>query len=206
VILPICKIGKTGVRLTPEMLRSTLRATNKSQWPLCNLQIAKQSTAAPEFKNLDNVCGSFWHAPCRELPTMTKTTYHNPAWWSTQEDSAWERTKAAFKRDWDQTKHDFGSDEPDTNQKLGDTIKQAAGKEAIPPRHQRTFEELESAYRFGYGAHSHYGTDYPEWDDELEAVLRRDWEETDSSNKTTWAEYREAIQHGWDYAPEDEEA
>ena len=56
--------------------------------------------------------------------------YKNPNWWTKENDSAWDRTKAALKRDWDQTKHDFGGKEPDTNQKVGDTVKQAAGKEA----------------------------------------------------------------------------
>ena len=134
---------------------------------------------------------------------MTTTSYQNPTWWSTEEDSAWERTKAAFKRDWDQTKHDFGGHEPDSDQQLSDTVKQAAGKEPIPPRHHPRYEDLEPAYRFGYGAHTHYGTDYPEWDDELEAILRQDWGNTYPSRK--WEEDREAIQYGWEYAPEDEE-
>jgi hypothetical protein len=137
--------------------------------------------------------------------TMTTTTYHNPTWWSTDEDSAWERTKAALKRDWDQTKHDFGGNEPDTDQQLGDTVKQAAGKEPIPPRREQTFEDVEEACRFGVGAHTHYGPDYPEWDDELEAILREEWQNTESSRRKSWEEDREAIQYGWDYVPEDEE-
>ena len=45
----------------------------------------------------------------------------NPKWWRTEYDSSWERVKAAFKRDWDQTKHDIGSRQPDTDQNVGDT-------------------------------------------------------------------------------------
>ena len=85
----------------------------------------------------------------------------NPNWWNKEHDSAWNRVKAAFKRDWDQTKHDFGGNEPDMNQNVDDTVKQAAGKQPIPPRGQPTFEEAEDAYRFGYGARFQYGQQYP---------------------------------------------
>lgn len=136
---------------------------------------------------------------------MKMTTYRDPTWWSTDYDSAWERTKAALQRDWDQTKHDLGGNEPDTNQQLSDTVKQAAGKQPIPPRHEPAFEEFEPAYRFGYGARSHYGIEYPEWDDELETALRKDWEESNPGRRTSWEQDREAIQYGWDYMPDDEE-
>jgi hypothetical protein len=42
--------------------------------------------------------------------------------------------KAAFKRDWDQTKHDLGGKQPDTNQNVKDIVKQAGWREPIPPR------------------------------------------------------------------------
>ena len=125
--------------------------------------------------------------------------YKNPNWWTNENDSAWERTKAAFKRDWDQTKHDMGGQEPDTNQKIGNTTRQAAGNEIIPPRGVPAYDEVEPAYRFGHGAHSHYGDDYPEWDDKLETQLRRDWEEIAPQRKQTWMQDRAAIRRGWDY-------
>src|SRR4029450_12636062 len=99
-------------------------------------------------------------------------SYKNPRWWNAQNDSAWERVKAAFKRDWDQTKHDVGGKKPDTNQNVTDTVKQATGKEPIPPRGQPTYEEAEAAYRFGYGARSHYGKKHSNWDPSLEKELR----------------------------------
>jgi hypothetical protein len=129
----------------------------------------------------------------------TYTTHKTPTWWDTTNDSAWERTKDAFKRDWDQTKHDMGGNEPDTNQTAGDTVKQAAGKEAIPPRHQPTYEEIEPAYRYGYGARSHYGTDYPEWDEDLEARLKQEWTTLEPSRKARWDVDREVIHHAWDF-------
>lgn len=122
----------------------------------------------------------------------------NPKWWNEEHDSAWERVKAAFKRDWDQTKHDFGGKEPDTDQDVNNTVKQAVGKEAIPPRRQATYEDEEPAYRFGFGAKSHYGNQYQGWDDRLEAELRRDWEES-SGRSSDWDSRRSAIRRGWEY-------
>src|SRR5690349_13744166 len=121
----------------------------------------------------------------------------NPKWWNSQNESSWERVKAAFKRDWDQTKHDVGGNEPDTNQNVGDTVKQASGKQPIPPRGLPTYEEAETGYRFGYGARSQYGTKYPNWDARLETQLEADWRQTYADRE--WARYRETIQRGWNY-------
>jgi hypothetical protein len=121
----------------------------------------------------------------------------NPKWWSKEHESSWDRVKAAFKRDWDQTKHDFGGREPDTDQDVDDTIKQAAGKEPIPPRGMPTYEETEDAYRFGYGARSFYGSKYPQWNSQLETQLERDWCETYSDRD--WRRYRDSIQRGWEH-------
>lgn len=121
----------------------------------------------------------------------------NPKWWNKENDSGWERVKAAFKRDWDQTKHDFGGKKPDLDQNVGDTVKQAAGKQPIPPRGQPTFEDYEDAHRFGYGARSHYRSSYSRWDSNLESQLERDWQETYKDRD--WNEYRDEVRCGWDY-------
>ena len=123
--------------------------------------------------------------------------YKNPKWWTPENDSAWERTKAAFKRDWDQTKHDFGGNEPDTDQNVGDTVKQAAGKEPIPPRREPTYEDVEPAYRFGYGARSYYRNKYPQWNNEVETRLKEDW--TSTNPDEDWNENREIIHRAYDY-------
>ena len=42
--------------------------------------------------------------------------------------------KEALRRDWEQTKHDFSKSKGrELHQGVGDTVKQAAGKEPIPP-------------------------------------------------------------------------
>jgi hypothetical protein len=123
--------------------------------------------------------------------------YKNPSWWTSENDSSWERVKAAFKRDWDQTKHDLGGKQPDTDQDVDDTVKQAAGKQPIPPRGQPVYENAAPAYRFGYGARSHYGKKYPTWNADLERELRKDWTTTNAG--TNWDEYSPYVRKGWDY-------
>ena len=141
--------------------------------------------------------------PVKQTKNNIMNQYKNPSWWNQENDSAWERTKAAFKRDWDQTKHDVGGHEPDTDQKIGNTTRQASGKEAIPPRGVPTYEEAEPAYRYGFGARSKYGAEYPEWGDELETHLKGEWEEIAPARRQTWMQDRAIIRRGWDYEEED---
>src|SRR5689334_6635492 len=89
--------------------------------------------------------------------------YRDPSWWNRDYDSGWDRTKEAFRRDWEQTKHDFGANAPDLKQDVGDTVAQATGRQPMPapnqpsPESPRKFDDYEPAYRFGYGARRHYG-------------------------------------------------
>jgi hypothetical protein len=124
---------------------------------------------------------------------MSATTHQpRPKWWNKEYDSAWERVKEAFRRDWEQTKHDFGGNEPDLNQHVDDTVGQAAGTRSIPPRGVPNFDENESAYRYGYGAHRHYRETYPDWNADLEEQLRADW-------GSDWEAHRNAVRRGWEY-------
>jgi hypothetical protein len=121
----------------------------------------------------------------------------NPKWWTKDHDSSWDRVKAAFKRDWDQTKHDMGAKKPDLNQNVKDTVKQASGKESIPARNQPNYEKAEPAYRFGYGARTQYGKKYSAWTPELESELKRDWSE--SNEDADWEDESPYIRRGWEY-------
>lgn len=61
----------------------------------------------------------------------------HPSWWTEQPTSDWDRVKEALKRDWEQTKWDFGSSTGrDLRQTAADTVKQALGLEPIPLPHQ----------------------------------------------------------------------
>lgn len=90
-------------------------------------------------------------------------------WYTDKHMSAWDRIKAAFANDWEQTKRDFGSKTArDLDQDVDDTVKQAVGT-------SDAFENREQAFRFGYAAQSQYGKQYPEWNEDLDRRLRSDY-------------------------------
>jgi len=128
------------------------------------------------------------------------TTHKNPKWWTAENDSSWSRVKEAMKRDWDQTEHDMGGKKPDTNQKIGNTVRQATGSEIIPPRDEPAYDKVEPAYRYGYGARAKYGSEFSEWDD-AESQLKQEWEEMEPSHRQTWMQDRAAIRYGWEFEP-----
>ncbi len=125
----------------------------------------------------------------------------NPKWWNDEHESTWSRVKAAMKRDWEQTKADVSSKGKDLDQDVGDTVKQAMGKQAIPPGNQPNkdadeWDTAEEGVRYGVGARSQYGTDHTEWDDRLEGKLREEWRDMKSGR--TWDEVKGSVQRGWD--------
>ncbi len=135
---------------------------------------------------------------------------NQPKWWSEKHTSAWDRVKAALKRDWEQTKADVSSKGRELNQDAGDTIKQAAGKQPIPPANvanppdasdiesgkDSDWNRVESSYRYGVGAREQYGTE--DWNDGVESKLREEWGDLKSGR--TWDEVKSAVRRGWDRA------
>lgn len=111
---------------------------------------------------------------------------NRPSWYNDESDSAWNRIKAAFGNDWEQTKRDFGSKNArELNQDVDDTVKQAAGA-------SDAFENHEQAFRFGYAAQRQYKTKYPTWNNDLDTQLRKDY----------GADYdrdRDYIRHAYEY-------
>lgn len=133
-----------------------------------------------------------------------------PAWYTADDETAWGKVKAAFRRDWQQTKHDFGGHEPNLNQQVGDTVSQATGAKPIPagnvptphPSHSGsdTYNDKdEPAYQYGYAAYRHFGNEHGDqteanWDEQTEAELRREW-----GDETEWERQREAVRRGWTF-------
>jgi hypothetical protein len=121
----------------------------------------------------------------------------NPSWWNDKHEGAWERTKSAMKRDWEQTKSDFSSTKGhDLDQSAGDTVKQAAGKQPIPPGNQPNpskWEDVEPIYRYGVGAREQYGQQ--DWNPELESKLANDWRSTDINRP--WDEAKGYVRKAW---------
>jgi hypothetical protein len=94
---------------------------------------------------------------------------NRPSWYTNEHDSAWDRVKSAFRRDWEQTRHDFGSKTArDLDQDVDDTVKQAAGADT-------GFEDHEPAFRFGHAARTQYSTQYPNWNNDIDNRLREDY-------------------------------
>jgi hypothetical protein len=130
-----------------------------------------------------------------------------PRWWTEQHTSAWERIRSAMRRDWEQTKHDWNEKKGrDLHQKADDTVRQAIGKQPIPPMSApenvsssredlERWEIAETAMRYGHGARSHY-VQQPAWSDQLETVLRGEW--TRLHPGIRWEDARASVRRGWE--------
>ena len=113
---------------------------------------------------------------------MAENTY------TSDELGAWERIKKAFANDWEQTKADFGSDKArDMDQDVDDTLKQMSGSDDA-------FENREQAFRFGYTAQRRYGSQHPEWGDDLDRRLEGEY-------TGNYPADRVYIRHGYRYKP-----
>jgi len=112
--------------------------------------------------------------------------------WTEPGDSAWERIKEAIRRDWEQTLHDLqieGGHE--LNQRLADTIKQAAGRQAIPrhnqpnpPRFIGNWGEVNGP--IGYGAPKEQSPEQAARFEQIEQTLRSEWDSEKSRPIGRW--------------------
>ncbi len=125
---------------------------------------------------------------------------NDPTWWKPEHNSAWDRVKSALKRDWEQTKADVSSKGQDLEQGVTDTVKQAVGKQPIPPDGEPNpdWSKAETGYRYGVGAREQYGTDEKAWSDKLESKLKEEW--MDLKDGTTWDEAKNFVKRGWERA------
>lgn len=140
------------------------------------------------------------HKDQHRFDEKSKVKTRSPKWWTNDHTSAWDRVKAAFKRDWEQTKADLTKGGRELNQDAGDTIKQAAGKQPIPQKNVPNapdWDRTENAARYGYAARTQYAKER-EWNDELERRLNAEWDEFESGY--TWDESRADVRAGWEYA------
>jgi len=139
------------------------------------------------------------------------TASWQPKWWTEENGSAWGKVKEAMKRDWEQTKADLHLGGKDLNQDVGDTVKQATGKEAIPgsstPNDVHSglgWDDAEQPLMYGYGARRQYGTQHEHWNDNLESSLKSDWEadhaSAGDSTKRKWEEVKAVVRHGYNHA------
>ena len=95
-----------------------------------------------------------------------QTRTSQPHFYDEESMGAWDRVKEAFRRDWEQTKHDLGlSGGHELNQSALDTIKQATAAESIPaddrpnpPKVIGAWDEAEYPIGYGYAARRKYWT------------------------------------------------
>ena len=127
-----------------------------------------------------------------------------PNWWTADHGSAWERTKEALKRDWEQTKKDLHAGGKNLGQNVDDTVAQAAGAVPIPAPDQNNpahvignWDEVELPLGYGYGARSQYGTQHPKWTNEIEGKLRSEWDGDKTGRK--WDDVKSFVRRGYEY-------
>jgi hypothetical protein len=115
----------------------------------------------------------------------------NAPWWSSQCDEAWHRLRPKFRNQWDQTKLDINE------------AGEAPFKTMLKSRTgSTTFEDMEPAYRFGLGSRLSFGDQYPDWNEELENHLRKDWLTIYPYRQDCWELDLEAIRFGWEFEDE----
>ncbi|MGE4201805.1 MAG: ferritin-like domain-containing protein [Vulcanimicrobiota bacterium] len=120
----------------------------------------------------------------------THQIHWRASWWTREHSTAWQRVKTAFRRDWDQTKSRFRSDEG-PGQTAGDTLGQMAGTRPVPADAPLAgFEADEPAFRYGYCAAIHYHD--RDWGPAVEDSLR-------SHYGGEYEPARGKIFAGWDY-------
>lgn len=115
-------------------------------------------------------------------------------WWGSDHDFIWNHIKLTMRNDWERTRHYL------IPHQLSD---QTITRVNAAPSRVPLFEEVETACRFGYGAHLEYDCDYPQWNADLEIELARDWESLHSSRFTTWEEARSGVRYGWNFEETD---
>jgi hypothetical protein len=132
------------------------------------------------------------------------SSWRPPFWQEEKFSSSWERVKTALMRDWQQTKHDMHAGGHELRQNVGDTVKQASGKEAIPANDGLnpakvidTLADHEIPLGYGYGARSKYGNEFKTWSSDLEQKLKADWE--GSKGPAKWEEIKDKVKYGFDY-------
>jgi hypothetical protein len=142
---------------------------------------------------------------------MAQHDHWHPRWHQEQHSTSWDRVKEAFRRDWQQTEHDFHVGGHELNQKASDTFKQASGTEAIPSINQANppkvigdlsgeWESVEPPLEYGYAARLQYGA--KSWDSDLEQDLRSEWESPANALAKTkrWDDVKGYVRRGYDYS------
>lgn len=135
--------------------------------------------------------------------------FSEPVWWTVEHTVLWEAHLPSLRADFQRraaghSRAQLAKQGPD------DLVFQQGGEaprnvdvehaHAVPDNNWEVgteWEQLEPALRYGVGARAQY-PHYPLWTDELEARLRKEWEET--NEPSTWEKVKRAVRHGFESA------
>jgi hypothetical protein len=133
--------------------------------------------------------------------------YPQPIWWTTQHTIICEERMPALKTDFQRRAAaerraelaSQGPDDPVFQRSTGSPRNVPIDRAyAIPDNSWEVgteWEQVEPAIRYGVGARLQYpGHDV--WTEELEALLRREWEQT--SEPSPWEKVKRAVRHGFE--------
>ncbi len=140
----------------------------------------------------------------------TTSKWHPSRWKNEVQGTAWDLVKEAMRRDWEQTKHDLGIGGHDLNQAAADTVLQAGGGQAVPPRDvpnaptAQVWDDVEPSFGFGYWAHREFGREHPRWDPEIECKLRAEWAAAQDKASRDWDAIVRHVRQAYDYEVEAE--
>lgn len=137
---------------------------------------------------------------------MANSTGWRPHWWKEESHgSAWDRVKEALRRDWDQTKKDLHIGGHELNQNVKDTVRQATGKQSIPPIDQANppkvigdWDEAEMPLGYGFGARREFGDEHSTWNNDVESKLRSGWEDPSHEGRRDWDDVKGIVKRGWE--------
>jgi len=144
---------------------------------------------------------------------MAEHHHWQPTWYKPEHATGWDRVKEAFRRDWQQTKHDLhAAGGHELNQKGSDTLKQAVGKESIPSINDANrskvigtldgeWERVAPSFEYGYSARQYFGGRYLQWNADLEKDLRNEWEAAGQTSRDNdaWENVQPFVRRGYDY-------
>lgn len=142
------------------------------------------------------------HSNDESTRTCSMNQSRQPSWWDISHDFAWNHIKSEMKCDWNQMKGSLGGKAPKADRLAIYDAKQANMIAIILSSGQLNFEELEPLQRFGHSARLEFGGEFPEWNDNLEICLAKEWRLMNPGRSQTWEQDRHAILYGWNFAAE----
>ena len=142
----------------------------------------------------------------------SKDQRFEPAWWTVQHAVVWQREEPSLRRDYEQRQASLNRDRI-AHQGPDDAVFQDRPRTPrnidVERAHLVTdndwevgtaWEQIEAGLRYGVGARVQY-PEHPEWNEEVEARLQRDWQEKNAPN--TWERVKRAVRRGFEYKNKD---